>query len=99
MVVAVARLSLVVSHSHSLKEKRAVPDAELPTTSTWNWPARVGVAVALRPSADGTTVTDATTLCTDQSVPWITVTLSATATTSTAMFSQSQVAYEFVRIR
>ena len=48
---------------------------------------------------DGTTVTDATTLCTDTTVPQTLVLLHGSATTSTAMFSKTMTADEYVRIR
>jgi len=48
---------------------------------------------------DGTSVTDATTLCTNLTVPQTLVKLHGSATTSTAMFSKSMTADEYIRIR
>jgi Flp pilus assembly protein TadG len=49
--------------------------------------------------SDSTSVSDATTLCADLTVPWTQVQLHGSATTSSAMFSQTQTADEYVRIR
>jgi Flp pilus assembly protein TadG len=48
---------------------------------------------------DATTVTNATTLCADNTVPQTLVLLHGSATTSTAMFSKTMTADEYVRIR
>jgi Flp pilus assembly protein TadG len=48
---------------------------------------------------DATVVTNATTLCTDLTVPQTLVKLHGSATTSTAMFSKTMTADEYVRIR
>lgn len=49
--------------------------------------------------ADGTSISDATTLCVDLKVPQIIVKLHGSGTTSAAMFSKSQTADEYVRVR
>lgn len=66
----------------------------------WNRkPATADVTVS-RTCLCGTTVTGScNTVCADNTVPNIVVQLHATATTSTAMFSKSQVADEYVRVR
>jgi Flp pilus assembly protein TadG len=48
---------------------------------------------------DGSSVSDATTPCTDTTVPQLIVKLHGSATTSTAMFSKTMTADEYVRIR
>ena len=48
---------------------------------------------------DGTSVSDATTLCTNLTVPQTLVKLHGSATTSTSMFSKSMTADEYIRIR